>query len=85
MHPRIGLIIAFLVVLVLFLVQNSGPIPLRFLFWEQDISGSLFILVSALVSFLVGFFFGRFSDDLKERREKREEREQLAANRPSTE
>jgi uncharacterized integral membrane protein len=63
MRPRTGTFIAFVILLVIFLFQNRQTITIEFLFFETDISGSLFIFLAALISFLVGFIVGRVTDD----------------------
>lgn len=63
MRPKTGILIAFVMLLALFLIQNRQPMTIEFLFFETRISGSLFIFVAALVSFVVGFIIGRITED----------------------
>lgn len=54
-----GLIVIFIVLLVIFLVQNSDAYPINFLFFEWEMAGSIFILVNSLLGFAIGFLVGR--------------------------
>jgi len=50
----IGLIV-LLVFLVIFAVQNTQPVVVKFLFWQISTSAVLSILVSFVVGFLVSW------------------------------
>jgi uncharacterized integral membrane protein len=80
MRPRTGTFIAFIILLVIFLFQNRQTITIEFLFFETDISGSLFIFLAALISFLVGFIVGRVTDDNDKSSKKTPQSPDLKAN-----
>ena len=48
-------VIVLLVFLVIFSIQNTGPVKINFLFWTVETSAVLFVLGSFLVGFLVGW------------------------------
>jgi hypothetical protein len=60
---KAGIIIIILILLVIFLVQNSDPRPLTFLAWDWNISGSIQIMVTAILGLILGFIGGRLSED----------------------
>lgn len=78
MRPKTTFIVVFVLLVVIFLVQNSEAIPIEFLFWDFKISGSLFLLVSVVLSSLVGYVFGRVDDDRRENQKKKKEQEKNA-------
>jgi len=47
-------IIVLLVVMVIFAVQNTQPVAIKFLFWGIETSAVLSILVSFILGFLMG-------------------------------
>ncbi|MGA2959544.1 MAG: LapA family protein [Thermodesulfobacteriota bacterium] len=55
MNAKIIGIIVLLVVLVIFAIQNTDPVPIRFLFWGFKTTAVLSILVSFLIGFLAGW------------------------------
>ncbi|MCI0710749.1 MAG: hypothetical protein L0154_11365 [Chloroflexi bacterium] len=74
MRFRTGLVVIFIVLLVIFLVQNDQPYPINFLFFDWEMAGSIFILANALLSFAIGFLVGRVrSGEVRERRKPNKE------------
>jgi uncharacterized integral membrane protein len=53
---RLALIILALVLFVIFLLQNTGAVRVRFLVFDADIAGAIVILVTSLLGFVAGFF-----------------------------
>ena len=47
-------IIVLLLILVIFAIQNTQPLAIKFLFWGIETSAVLTILVSFLIGFLLG-------------------------------
>jgi uncharacterized integral membrane protein len=47
-------IIVLLVVMVIFAIQNTQPVAVKFLFWGIETSAVLSILVSFILGFLMG-------------------------------
>ena len=47
-------IIVLLVVMVIFAIQNTQPVAIKFLFWGIETSAVLSILVSFILGFLMG-------------------------------
>lgn len=54
MQPKYAIVLILVVLLVVFLLQNSDIKTIQFLFFEQRMSLSLVISVSALVGFGLG-------------------------------
>lgn len=79
MRPKTALTIVFVFLVVVFLVQNRETMNLHFLFWDFRMSASLVLLVSVLVSSLMGYIYGRVDDDLRERRKKEKLQKKVAA------
>ena len=55
MNAKIWGIIVLLVVLVIFAVQNTQTVAIKFLFWGFETTAVLSILASFLIGFLVGW------------------------------
>lgn len=55
------LVIALLVFVSVFSVQNAGPITVHFLAWEITMSAALVIQLAALLGGLVGLAVGAWS------------------------
>lgn len=74
MRYRTGLVVIFIVLLVIFLLQNSEAYPINFLFFEWEMAGSIFILVNSLLGFAIGFLVGRIRNgEVRERRKSKKE------------
>jgi uncharacterized integral membrane protein len=54
-------VIALLVFVAVFSVQNAGPITVRFFGWQLDMSAALVIQLAALLGGLVGLSVGVWS------------------------
>jgi putative membrane protein len=54
MNAKLVGIIALLVVLVIFAIQNTQSVVITFLFWKFETSAVLSILVSFVLGFLLG-------------------------------
>lgn len=63
MRPKTIVLVVFILLVIIFLIQNRDVIQIEFLIFDWQISGSLFILVSVLLSFIVGFIVGRVTDN----------------------
>jgi uncharacterized integral membrane protein len=55
MNAKIIGIIVLLAVLVIFAIQNAQPVGIKFLFWGFETTAVLYILVSFLIGFFVGW------------------------------
>ncbi len=55
MNLKVVAAIVLLVLLVIFSIQNTQPVDVRFLLWTVSTSAVLSILVSFLIGFLVGW------------------------------
>ncbi len=55
MSAKVISLIVLLVFLVIFAVQNTQPVVVKFLFWQISTSAVLSILVSFVVGFLVSW------------------------------
>lgn len=54
MNTKYVIILILLIYLVLFLVANSAPAYVHFLFFKLETSQAVLILISALIGFLIG-------------------------------
>lgn len=61
MKQKIRWIIVILGILLLItaIVQNSHTVVLKLLFWETSLPASILLLVTAVISFLIGIFVAR--------------------------
>jgi uncharacterized integral membrane protein len=48
-----------IIILIIAAIQNSAPVPLRFLAWRADVDGLLLFLILFAFGFLVGAMFSR--------------------------
>jgi uncharacterized integral membrane protein len=71
MRARLIAILVLLVILIIFIVQNTGPVSLRFLFWRDFVSLVVIILASFAVGVLLGFVFGRVRVRRRVKKEKK--------------
>jgi uncharacterized integral membrane protein len=55
----LGLII-LLILLVIFAIQNTQAVGIKFLLWGFSTSAAVTILMSFIIGFLVGWLMGRF-------------------------
>jgi uncharacterized integral membrane protein len=55
MNAKIVGIIVLLVILVVFAIQNTQTVSIKFLFWGFETTAVLSILVSFVIGFLVGW------------------------------
>lgn len=53
---RLGLTILALLLFVIFLLQNTATIRVKFLIFEADVASAIVILVTSLLGFVGGFF-----------------------------
>lgn len=53
---RLGLTILALLLFVIFLLQNTATIRVKFLVFEADVASAIVILVTSLLGFVGGFF-----------------------------
>jgi len=74
---RIALTAIVLVVFIIFLVQNTEPIPMKILFLDVDLPGAILVLVTALVGVALGYWWAFTGQRRRrKRREARDERRQ---------
>lgn len=55
MSLKAGAVIVLLVLLVIFAIQNTHPVEVKFLLWKISTSAVLSILVSFFIGFLMGW------------------------------
>jgi uncharacterized integral membrane protein len=55
MNAKMIGIIVLLLVMVIFAIQNTQPVAIKFLFWGIETSAVLSILVSFMIGFLLGW------------------------------
>jgi len=60
MRAKITLSTAILFCVVIFTLQNTEVVSIRFLFWDFSLSRALLFFIVLAVGFLSGFFFGSF-------------------------
>jgi len=61
MRPKIIVGIVLVILLVVFVVQNTAVVTYRFLFWSVSMSQVVLFPLAALVGFLLGFIVGSMS------------------------
>lgn len=71
---RLGLTGIGLLVFIVFLVQNTDPIPISVLFVDLELPGAILILVTALAGFVAGYYMA-FTGQ-RRRRKRRDARAQ---------
>ncbi len=76
---RLGLIVIGLLVFIIFLVQNTDPIPISVLFLDLNLPGAILILVTALAGFAAGYYVA-FTGQ-RRRHKRRDARTQAKAER----
>lgn len=57
---KLGLLLVVATLLGVVMVQNSRPIPVKFLSWDQEISTLLLVLIVFVVGLLTGFILARW-------------------------
>jgi uncharacterized integral membrane protein len=60
MSAKVISLIVLLIFLVIFAIQNTQPVAVKFLFWEFSTSAVVSILVSFMIGFLVGWLICLF-------------------------
>jgi len=55
MSAKVISLIVLLIFLVIFSIQNTQPVAVKFLFWEFSTSAVVSILASFIIGFLVGW------------------------------
>ena len=52
-------IIIFLIMVIIFILQNTQPVTLRFLFWQLTMSRILLYPILLMIGFITGWVFKR--------------------------
>ena len=52
--------LGLLVLMLVFVLQNTSVVTLRFLFWERAVSQIVVLLVTGAAAFLAGLLLGKF-------------------------
>ena len=60
MNAKAVSLIILLILLVIFSIQNTQAVDVKFLFWKSSTSAVLTILMSFIIGFLAGWLTGRF-------------------------
>ncbi len=58
MRPKVIVGIVLLILLVIFVAQNTGVVTYRFLLWSVSMSQVILFPLAAFVGFLLGFLIG---------------------------
>lgn len=61
MRLKSKVMLVLVVLLLIFLFQNTQVVSIRFLFWELSMPRIIFMPLIALVGFVVGFLAGKGS------------------------
>jgi len=63
MKPRstVGIILG--VIFLIFLLQNTQVVSIRFLFWKLSMSRIILLPLVMLAGFIIGFFVGKKPED----------------------
>ena len=65
----------FLIPVLIFVVQNSTPVVIRFVKWEYSVSLALLTLSSVLIGVILGILFGYFRRARNNKKQKKAEQE----------
>jgi len=60
MSAKVYGVIILLILLVIFSIQNTQAVAVKFLFWGFSTSAVVTILMSFIIGFLAGWLMGRF-------------------------
>ena len=60
MNAKVLALIILLILLVIFAIQNTQAVGVKFLFWGFSTSAVVTILMSFIIGCLVGWLIGRF-------------------------
>jgi uncharacterized integral membrane protein len=71
---RLGLTILALLLFVIFLLQNTETIRVKFLIFEADVASAIVILVTSLLGFMGGFFAALNMQRLRRKHQNTEDR-----------
>ena len=58
MQIKIGAAIVLVILLVVWIVQNTESIPVKFFFWEPRIPRAVWIVIAIAVGFVLGMLVG---------------------------
>ena len=72
-HIKTALYLILLVIFVIFILENTEVVSVKFLGAEIDMSRALMLLVVALVSFLTGYLTARTGQFRRRRQTKKQE------------
>ena len=56
MKVKLFVTVVLLLLVIVFMAQNSSTVPVRFLLWEIDLPRSLLIFMTLLIGMLIGWF-----------------------------
>lgn len=59
-NAKLTIALVLLILLLIFIIQNSMVVELRFLFWTSSVPRSLLILFSIFVGMVIGWFLSRY-------------------------
>ncbi|MCK9295881.1 MAG: LapA family protein [Desulfobulbaceae bacterium] len=60
MKTKLGLVMALLLTVVVFTLQNTEMISIRFLFWQFSLSQALMLFLVLGIGVLLGFLLGTY-------------------------
>lgn len=63
MKPKNIALICLGVLLLVFLLQNTQVVSIRFLFWKLSMSRVILLPLIMLIGFIIGFFVGKKSGE----------------------
>lgn len=74
MHPaKIIIILILLVIVAIFTFQNTGVVPIKFLFWKAEMSSSLLFLGTLFSGIIIGMVLSLLNIMARKKMEKNKE------------
>ena len=59
MKPKMIIVLILVVLVLLFIIQNTGMVHIQLYFWKISMSGIIMISFLLLIGFVVGYLLGK--------------------------
>ena len=80
MKPKMIVLTILFILCLAFLLQNTGVVTLRFLFWKVSLSRFFLIPILIIVGFIMGFITGKIGKKSRKIEVKAQESEEKVEN-----
>jgi len=71
MSGRVITLIVLIAIVLTYVLYNTQPVGVKFLFWETEVSTALITLGSFLAGIILGFIIAKIDQHTRERNKKR--------------